>query len=132
MGSRSRRAWPVAAGVAVVAGAASALVGAVDGLAVATAASAGVVARLSLAHPDTLYGREVAWWRVGRWSATSIGVLLAVALLAVRPLALTAAARLRVGLLVLTAGYAMWLLGIAYARAKAAGGPGSGSGPESG
>jgi len=97
----------------------SALLGAVDGLAVATAATAGIVARLTLAHPDTPYARDVAWWRVGRWSATSTAVLLAVALLAVRPLPLPPRERLRVRLAVLATGYALWLLGIAYARAKA-------------
>lgn len=121
------RAWLASAAVAAAAGAGSALVGTADGLAVATAASVGIVARLSLAHPDTLYAPDVAWWRVGPWSAASTAVLLAVALLAVQPLPISAVERLRVGLLVLTAGYAMWLLGIAYARAKAADDSGPGS-----
>jgi hypothetical protein len=95
----------------------SALLGAVDGLAVATAATAGIVARLTLAHPDTPYARDVARWRVGRWSATSTAVLLAV-----RPLPLPPRERLRVRLAVLATGYALWLLGIAYARATAGGG----------
>jgi hypothetical protein len=90
-------------------------------LAAAIAVSYVAVARLSLAHPDTVYESDVPVWAVGRWSGLAIGLLLAVTLFGVGP-TLPVDRGLRFGLqvLMLGVGYAMWLLGVSYARAKAA------------
>jgi hypothetical protein len=90
-------------------------------LAAAIAVSYAAVARLSLAHPDTVYESDVPAWAVGRWSGLAIGLLLAVVLFGVGPtLPIDRAVRFGLQVLVLGVGYAMWLLGVSYARAKAA------------
>jgi hypothetical protein len=58
---------------------------------------------------------------VGRWSGLAVGLLLAVALFGVGPtLPVEPDVRFGLQVLVLGVGYAMWLLGVSYARAKAA------------
>lgn len=117
-------AWLLSLGVGVVVGAATALLTDADlPLVAAIVVSYAAVVRLSVRHPDTVYESGVPAWAVGRWSGLSIAFLLGVAFLGLGP-ALPAAldVRFALQLLVLGAGYAMWLLGISYARAKATSG----------
>ncbi len=89
-------------------------------LAAAVAASYIAVIRLTLSHPDTAYESGVPVLAVGRWSGLSAGFLVAVVVFGVAPtLPLENGLRLSLRVLVLGAGYAMWLLGVSYARAKA-------------
>jgi hypothetical protein len=123
---RRRTAWLLSlAGGGLVAGGTHLLAGPGLALTAALAASYAAVVRLSLAHPDTVYEPGTPAWTVGRWSGLSVGFLLAVAVVA--PLGLPAAPgpRFTLRLLLVGAGYAMWLLGISYARAKAP--PGAGA-----
>ena len=106
--------------VAALTGSFSYLVGAADPL---LAASVGVsyaaVVVLSARHPDTVY-EEGTGIRYGPWSAAATGFLLVVTITGVNPwLPLDAGLRLSLGLLVVGVGYAMWLFGVSYARAKA-------------
>jgi len=116
-------AWGLAgAAGAAVAGPLFVLAGTDPLLTAAVALSYATVARLSLCHPDTVYEPDVPAWRVGRWSGLTVALLLAVALFGVNgslPVDDGTLAGLRA--LVLGAGYAAWLLGISYARAKGGG-----------
>jgi len=88
-------------------------------LAAAVAASYTAVVRLTLVHPDTAYESNVPVLAVGRWSGLSTGFLLAVVVFGVAPtLPLDNDLRLGLRVLVLGAGYAMWLFGVSYAREK--------------
>lgn len=121
-------AWLLSLAVGVAVGAAVAvLTAAALPLLAAIVVSYAAVVRLSVRHPDTVYEPGVPAWAVGRWSGLSIAFLLGVTLVGVGP-ALSPAERFPIQILVLGAGYAMWLLGIAYARAKATdrGGPADG------
>jgi len=89
-------------------------------LAAAVAASYTAVVRLTLLHPDTAYESGGPVLTVGRWSGVATGLLVAVVLFGVGPtLPLENDLRLGLQVLVLGAGYAMWLFGVSYARAKA-------------
>jgi hypothetical protein len=116
----------VAAGA--VAGGASHRFGTTDpGLTAAVAVSWAVAAGLSLRHPDTIYEEGVAVWEFGRWSGASTALVLGVAVFGIGPtLPVGDGVRFSLRALVLGAGYAMWLFGVAYARAKADHDSGSG------
>jgi len=115
-------AWLVSALVGIGVGAGSHLLGAGDPLlTAAVVGSYALVVRLSLLHPDTAYEEGTAVWAVGRWSGASIGFLVAAVVLGVGPtLPVAPAVRRNLQVLLFGVGYAMWLLGVAYARAKAA------------
>jgi hypothetical protein len=119
---RSASAWLLSlAGGGAVAGPVHRFVVADPLLTAGIAVSYVAVARLSLAHPDTVYESDVPVWAVGRWSGLAVGLLLAVALFGVGPtLPVEPDVRFGLQVLVLGVGYAMWLLGVSYARAKAA------------
>jgi hypothetical protein len=79
-----------------------------------------VVVLLSARHPDTVYEAGAGrGFRYGRWSAASTAFLLGVAVVGLGPwLPIAPGLRLSLGLLVVGSGYAMWLFGVSYARAK--------------
>jgi hypothetical protein len=115
---------PVAVLLAVsagaVAGGVSYVLGSTDpGLTAAVAVSYAVAAGLTARHPDTVHEEGVAVWEFGRWSGASTALVLAAALFGVGPtLPVDPDLRLSLQVLVVGVGYAMWLLGVAYARAK--------------
>jgi hypothetical protein len=97
------------------------------GLTAAVAASYAVAGWLTVSHPDTVYEEGVGVWEFGRWSGASTALVLGVTLFGVGPtLPVEPGVRLSLRLLVLGAGYAMWLFGVAYAREKADHGDGRG------
>ncbi|MFC7132297.1 MULTISPECIES: hypothetical protein [Salinibaculum] len=121
-----RLAWVLAAAVGGLAGGLSYTVGAPDpSLTAGVVLSYGAVVVLSARHPDTVYQEGVGrvGFRYGFWSAAATAFLLLVALLGVGPwVPVDAGLRVSLGLFVLGAGYAMWLFGVSYARAKGDGG----------
>jgi hypothetical protein len=113
-------AWLLAGVVGIAAGATSHVLGAaVPSLTAGTVASYAVLTRLAATHPDVVHEEGVAVWRVGRWSGVSTAFLLAVVLFALGALPVGARLRLSLGILVFGVGWAMWVLGVAYARRKA-------------
>jgi hypothetical protein len=108
--------------VGASAGAVSHTLGSTDPrLTAAVAVSYALTTALALRHPDVVYERDVPVWAVGRWSGASTAFVLAVALLGVGPtLPVSGDLRFSLQLLVLGVGFAMWIFGVAYARAKAA------------
>jgi hypothetical protein len=115
-----RLAWVLTPLVAGVAGGISYVFGTADPLVTASVAvSYAVVVVLSARHPDTVYEEGIGT-RYGPWSAVATGFLLLAALSGVNPwLPIDDGLRLSLGLLVVGVGYAMWLFGVSYARAKA-------------
>ena len=112
--------WLVAAAVGGVAGLASHALGAQHpAVTVCVGVSFAVVVVLSARHPDTVYEAGAGGFRYGRWSAASTAFLLGIAVVALGPwLPVAPGLRLSLGLLVAGSGYAMWLFGVSYARAK--------------
>lgn len=111
--------WVVTLAIgAVAAGVSWVLGGSKPAMVAATGVSYAVVARLTARYPDTLYESGVAPYRVGRWSGLAGLFVVGVTGLAVVGLHLPPDYRLSVGLLVIGVGYASWLFGVAYARAK--------------
>ncbi len=79
----------------------------------------GAVVVLSARYPDTVYDEEiVGGFRYGPWSAAATLFLLCVTVGTVGPLAIADGLRLSLAVLLLGVGYAMWLFGVGYARAK--------------
>lgn len=113
--------WLVTVGVGTLACGVSYLVGTTDPLLTASVGlSYAVLARLTIAHPDVVYEEGSSAWAVGRWSGLATGFVLLVVLLGLGPtLPVEDDLRLSLQLLVFGAGWAMWVLGVAYARAKA-------------
>lgn len=114
-----RTLGPVLAGGLV--GAASYVFGSSDpGLTAAVAGSYAVAAGLAARHPDVVYEEGVAVWAVGRWSGASTAFVLLAAFVGVGwTLPIEPGLRVSLQLLVLGVGWAMWVFGVAYARAKA-------------
>jgi hypothetical protein len=114
-----RRLVPAAVGA--LAGGASYLVGSTDPLLTGSVVlSYAVLARLAIAHPDLVYEEGSGTWEVGRWSGLSTGFILLVAFLGLSTtLPIDSGLRLSIQILLFGAGWAMWALGVAYARAKA-------------
>ena len=113
--------WVLACVVGAAAGGASYALGSTNLLLTGTVAltyTAGT--RLSVAHPDVVYEAETPVWTVGRWSAGMIALVCIGAFFGVNPfLAVDGGLRLSLQLLVVGVGYAAWVFGVAYARAKA-------------
>jgi hypothetical protein len=111
----------VAIVVGGVVGAVSHTVGASRPLVTASVVvSYALLTALALQHPDVVYEAGTPAWTVGRWSGLSAGFVLLVAFFGVgTTLPLGDDLRLSLQILVLGAGWAMWTLGVAYARAKA-------------
>ena len=113
--------WLVPAVVGALAGAISYVVGSTDPLLTGSIAlSYGAFARVAVHHPDIVYEEGSAAWAVGRWSGLSAGFVLLVAFLGVGTnLPIPSGVGLSLQFLVIGAGWTMWALGVAYARAKA-------------
>jgi hypothetical protein len=114
--------WLVPAVVGGLAGAVSSLVGSANPLLTGSITlSYAVFARVAIAHPDIVYEEGSGVWAVGRWSGLSGGFVLLVAFFGVgTTLPIEGGLRLSLQILLLGAGWAMWALGVAYAREKAA------------
>jgi hypothetical protein len=106
--------------VAAVAGGLSYALGSTNPLLTAgIAVSYATVVALSARHPDTVYEEDLGM-RYGPWSAAATGFLLLLTLSGLNPwLPMANDLRFSLGLLLLGIGYAMWLFGVSYARAKA-------------
>jgi hypothetical protein len=113
--------WLVPAAVGALVGSGSYLVGSTEPLLTGSVVlSYAVLARLAIAHPDIVYEKGSGTWEVGRWSGLSTGFILLVAFLGLSTtLPLESGLRLSIQILLFGAGWAMWALGVAYARAKA-------------
>jgi hypothetical protein len=113
--------WLVPAVVGALVGAASYVVGSTDPLLTGSIVlSYAVLARLAIRHPDIVYEEHSSAWAVGKWSGLSAGFVLLVAFVGVGSyLPIPAGLGLSLQILVIGAGWAMWALGVAYARAKA-------------
>lgn len=115
-----RPAWVLAALGAGAAGAVSYAVGSPNRLlTLSVGVTYAAVVVLSARHPDTVYG-DGSGVGYGPWSAAATGFLLLLTVSGINPwLPVGNGLRFSLGLLVVGVGYAMWLFGISYARAKA-------------
>jgi hypothetical protein len=113
--------WLVPAVVGALVGAGSYVVGSTAPLLTGSIVlSYAVLARLAVAHPDIVYEEGSRSWTVGRWSGLSTGFILLVAFLGLSTtLPIESGLRLSIQILLFGSGWAMWALGVAYARAKA-------------
>lgn len=113
--------WTVSLGVGALAGGSSYLFGSKALLLTATVAlSYALLARLAIRHPDIVYEETSPTWTVGRWSGLSAGFIFVVAFFGVSTtLPIADALQLSLRILLFGAGWAMWALGVAYAREKA-------------
>ena len=112
--------WTITLGVGALAGGSSYFFGSNAPLLTATVAlSYALLARLAIRHPDIVYEETSHTWTVGRWSGLSAGFIFAVAFFGVSTtLPIADGLRLSLQILLFGAGWAMWALGVAYAREK--------------
>ena len=113
--------WLVSITVGALAGAVSYVVGSTEPLLTGSVVlSYAVLARMAVRHPDIVYEADGSTWEVGKWSGLSAGFVHLVAFVGVgTTLPVPDGLGLSLQILVIGAGWAMWALGVTYARAKA-------------
>jgi uncharacterized membrane protein YgaE (UPF0421/DUF939 family) len=113
-------AWLVSLAVGALLGTVSYLLGSSNPWVTASVVAAyAVTVRLAFLHPDVVYEEGVAVWEVGRWSAVSSAFVLVLALAVMWAFPVDSGLGFSLALLTVGVGYAMWVFGVAYARAKA-------------